>query len=222
MRIRSVSDITTRQTGADIVAAAYPARYYALYDRAATGVTPVIAAIDTQAPDTKVNTLPAAGDMIALTADQYAMAQGANNIRVRNGALLYPARYYVRYDTTAAQPTDITGWFDTWALSDVSLLPDAGQMLAVSPADWSNPEIHAPSGKGVLDGRIVDYKAPVPLSMQAQDEQAWIQQQESRAFVRGQKFTAGMLAYADAIEAIADGTDTASTKLPDRPTDIMS
>ncbi|MCG4260768.1 hypothetical protein K6W36_09230 [Acetobacter senegalensis] len=216
------STTATPKTGADIVKAAYPARYYAQYDTSATGVTHATAVIDTQASDTKVNALPAASDMIALTADQYVMAQGANNIRIQNGALLYPARYYVRYDTTAAQPTDITGWFDTWALSDVSLLPDAEQMLAVSQADWNNPEIHAYSGKGVQDGKIVDYTPPVPLPIQAQGEQTWIASQASMAAAMGETFTSDMKAYVKAVQAIADGADTTSTKLPDRPTDIMS
>ncbi|OUL64712.1 hypothetical protein HK16_02385 [Acetobacter senegalensis] len=144
-------------------------------------------------------------------------------MHAQNGKLLHPARYYASFDLSAAHPTPVLGWYDTWAMTDVASVPAATDMIAVSARDWADiTAFRKPNGRGVQDGKIIDYTPPVPLSVQAQTEQGWIQQQESRAFVRGQKFTVEMLAYADAIDAIADGTDTASTKLPDRPATIMS
>ncbi|WP_238706754.1 hypothetical protein, partial [Acetobacter tropicalis] len=210
-------------TGAALIASAYPARYYAQYDRAATGITLVTSLVDTQADDARINALPAAADMIALTPAQWSLARGAPSIHVQDGKLLHPARYYASFDLSAAQPTPVLGWYDTWAMSNVASVPAATDMIAVSAGDWADiTTFRKPNGRGVQDGEIVDYTPPIPLSVQAQTELAWIQQQESRAFVRGQKFTAEMLAYADTIEVIADGTDTTSTKLPDRPANIMS
>ncbi|MCP1197101.1 hypothetical protein NKW84_14700 [Acetobacter senegalensis] len=210
-------------TGAALIASAYPARYYAQYDRAATGITLVTGLVDVQADDAKINTLPAAADMTALTPEQWALAQQAPFIHMQNGKLVHPARYYASFDLSAAQPTPVLGWYDTWAMSNVASVPAATDMISVSARDWADiTAFRKPNGRGVQDGKIIDYTPPVPLSALAQTEQGWIQQQESRAFVRGQKFTAEMLAYADAIEAIADGTDTTSTKLRDRPTNIMS
>lgn len=210
-------------TGAALIASAYPARYYAQYDRSATGITLVTGLVDTQADDARINALPAAADMIALTPAQWSLAQRAQSIHVQDGKLLHPARYYASFDLSAAQPTPVLGWYDTWAMSNVANVPAASDMIAVTEKDWDDiTAFRKSNGRGVQDGKIIDYTPPVPLSVQAQAEQSWIQQQESRAFVRGQKFTAEMLAYADAIEAIAEGTDTASTRLPDRPATIMS
>lgn len=73
----------TTLTGAGLIASAYPARYYAQYDRTAAGITPVTALIDTLADATVVNALPAAADMVALTTDQWALAQTALSLHVR-------------------------------------------------------------------------------------------------------------------------------------------
>lgn len=216
-----MTDTNTAQTGADIVAAAYPARYYAQYDRTAAGITLVTGIVDTQAHDAKINALPAAADMVPLTREQYDNAGNATNIQVSNGALLYPDRYYARYDHTAEQPTGVTGWFDTWSLSDTSFLPRAADMVALSASDWSSTSRNS-GGKGVQDGKIIDYTPPVPLAERAGSELIWVTTQATMAAAMGETFTPEMKAYVQAIKAIADGTDTASTKLPDRPTNIMS
>ena len=80
-------------------------------------------------------------------------------------------------------------------------------------------------GSGVQSGAIVAYTAPavaVPLKTQAQSAQAWINQQATLAVAMGEVFTSDMTAYAKAIAAIANGTDTTSTTLPARPADVMA
>ncbi|WP_061488006.1 hypothetical protein [Acetobacter tropicalis] len=132
----------------------------------------------------------------------------------------YPERYYARYDTKAAQPTVVTGWFDTWGMSDVSGLPNASEMIAVPRENFQD---HATSGVGVQDGRLISYTAPAPIKDLAGYElTGWVASQASMASAMGETFTSDMKAYVKAVQAIADGTDTASTKLPDRPTGIMT
>ncbi|GBQ09516.1 hypothetical protein [Acetobacter cerevisiae] len=84
---------TASLTGAAVIAAAWPARYYAAYDTTATSITRVTALYDVQSPQTVVQNLPAAVTMIALTEDQWALTAGAQTIWVQGGAILYPARY---------------------------------------------------------------------------------------------------------------------------------
>lgn len=138
----------------------------------------------------------------------------------------YPARYYASYDTSAAQPTSVTGWYDVWSMSDVSNVPAASTMIAISESDWNNTStFHLPIGKGVQNGEIIDYTPPavvVPLATQAQSEMSgWISQQASIAVAMGETFTADMKTYVKTIQAIATGADKTSTTLPTRPTDVI-
>lgn len=74
----------------------------------------------------------------------------------------YPARYYARFSATAATPTtgEITGWFDTWSLSDVSFLPAAADMIPVTAAQWADEKtFRLPTGRMVENGAIVDIPA---------------------------------------------------------------
>lgn len=69
----------------------------------------------------------------------------------------YPARYYVRY---TAATGDITGWFDTWEMQDVSFLPSASDMIPVTAAQWADTDtFRVPVGKSVVNGEIVNTPA---------------------------------------------------------------
>lgn len=138
---------------------------------------------------------------------------------------IYPNRYYASYDTTATQPTIVTGWYNTWAMSDVSNVPKASDMIAMTETEWNDPTFRIPVGKGVKDGIIIDYTPPVvpiPLTSQAQNAMTWVNQQATIATAMGETFTADMKNYVSALRAIINGTDTTSTQLPTQPTDVMN
>ncbi|GBQ53592.1 hypothetical protein ACM0P6_04975 [Komagataeibacter sucrofermentans] len=135
---------------------------------------------------------------------------------------LYPNRYYVAYDKTAAQPTPVTARYDMSVYGSLAGLPAAADLLALTPEQWAALPTH---GIGVQNGAIIDYTPPappVPLQTQAKNAQAWITQQANLAAAMGETFTADMKAYVLAINAIASGTDTTSTALPAQPTDVMT
>lgn len=138
---------------------------------------------------------------------------------------LYPARFYASYDTKAAQPTQVTGWYDTWSMGTTDGIPVAGDMIPISQEDWDNRSVfRMPVGRGVENGKIVDYTPPlvnVPIKDQATNELIWINQQASLAMAMGETFTSDMRAYVSTVRALSNGTQTA-TELPSRPTDIMS
>lgn len=216
----------TNLTGSEVIATAWPARYYAAYDTTATGVTLVTALYDVQSAQTVVQNLPAAATMIALTEDQWTMANGAKSIWVQSGSLLYPARYYASYDTTAAQPTPVVGWYDTWGLSSVSDVPAASSMLPISASDWANTTtFHIPT-RGVQDGKIIDYTppaAPVPLATQAQSALASARQTVWDEYGSLNETTPdNWVTYLKALMAIANGTDTTSQALPVHPADGLT
>lgn len=134
----------------------------------------------------------------------------------------YSSRYYVLYDTTAPQPTDIIGWVDIEDISTTEGLPAESDMIPVTPEQWADPAFHAPHGKGVLNGTIVDYTAPISLGVSAAEELSWIQEQATLATAMGQVFTEDMKKYVKSVQSIVTGTDTTSTLLPMRPTDIAA
>ena len=213
---------TASLTGAAVIAAAWPARYYAAYDTTATGITKITALYDVQSPQTVVQNLPAAATMIALTEDQWALTAGAQTIWVQGGALLYPARYYAGYDTAAAQPTSVTGWYDTWTLTSVASVPAAGTLIAVSRQDWADTTaFRLPTGRGVQDGKIIDYTPPappVPLATQATNALAAAASATWANYgAMGVAVPQTWIAYQKALKAIADGTDTTSATLPAEP-----
>lgn len=136
---------------------------------------------------------------------------------------LYPNRYYASYDTSATQPTPVTGWYDTWGMSSVSEVPAASDMIPVSEADWNNTTtFRLPVGKGVNDGKIIDYTAPstpLPLKTQAQSALATARTYVSNNYTMLNEATpAEWVTYLKALMAIANGTDTTSTVLPTAPT----
>lgn len=222
----------TTATDLSAIKAAYPSQYYGQYDTTQTGITTLSAVLDVwngvtvSGASFNVPELPAASSLVPLTADQFALAKSASNIWVQNGALVYAARYYASYDTTASQPTPVTGWYDTWGMSSIAKVPAPSAMIVVSADDWNDTEsFRLPTGKGVQNGEIIDYTPPavvVPLATQAQSEMSgWIAQQASMAAAMGETFTASMKAYVKAVRAIATGEDKTSTTLPTRPTDIF-
>lgn len=134
---------------------------------------------------------------------------------------LYPDRYYASYDTTASQPAPITGWWDTWDMSTVANVPNAADMIPVSEDDWKDTsKFRLTIGRGVQDGKIVDYTVPVvpvPLTIQASNAMTWVNQQASLVSAMGETFSDTGKAYVKALQAIISGVDTTSTALPARP-----
>lgn len=134
----------------------------------------------------------------------------------------YPARYYASYDTTAPQPTPVTGWYDTWDMSSVSNVPAATDMIPISETDWNNDDtFRLPVGRGVLNGKIIDYTpppTPVPLKTQAQSALATARQTVWDEYGSINEATPDVwVTYLKALMAIANGTDTTSTTLPTAP-----
>lgn len=213
--------MTSSLSGAAVIAAAWPARYYAAYDVAATGVTLVTALYDVQSELTLVQKLPAASTMIALTEAQWDLATGATRIWVQNGALLYPDRYYAAYDTTAVQPTIVTGWYDTWGMTSVANVPPVSRLIAVSAADWDNSDFRVPIGRGVQSGAIIAYTPPappVPLKTQARNALVTAASTTWANFgSMGLAVPQAWVDYQTALKAIVTGTDTTSTELPAEP-----
>ncbi|MDF7675078.1 hypothetical protein PT277_05175 [Acetobacteraceae bacterium ESL0709] len=133
----------------------------------------------------------------------------------------YPARYYASYDVKAPQPTSVTGWYDTWSLSSVAQVPPASEMIAMTEEEWNDQtNFRLPCGRGVQDGKIIDYQAPpapVPLKDQAQSTLAFIQSQAPMIVAMGESFGEQTKAYIKALNAIIDGSDTTITELPAKP-----
>lgn len=132
---------------------------------------------------------------------------------------VYPGDCLAAYDSTGA----ITAWIDCKQFSEKPVwMPDTSATVAVTAAQW---QARVSSFWRVENGELVIYTpAPVivPLKTQAQNAQAWIQQQANLTAAMGEVFTAEMKAYVKAIAAIANGTDTTSTALPAQPTDVMA
>ena len=134
----------------------------------------------------------------------------------------YPDRYYASYDLTATQPTPVTGWYDTWGMSSVDNVPKASDMIVVSETDWNNENFRLPIGKGVKDGKIIDYTAPppvIPLKDQAESllktQQAYVMQNYT---ILNEATPDAWVTYLKALIAISNGTDTTSKTLPTAPT----
>lgn len=214
--------MTSSLSGAAVIAAAWPDRYYAAYDVAATGVTLVTALYDVQSELTLVQKLPAASTMIALTETQWELATGATHIWVQNGALLYPDRYYAAYDTTAVQPTIVTGWYDTWGMTSVANVPPVSRLIAVSAENWDDVSgFRLSFGRGVQNGVIIDYTPPAPpVRLKTQARNALVAAASTTWANFGSMGLAVPQAWVDyqtGLKAIVTGTDTTSTELPAEP-----
>jgi hypothetical protein len=72
---------------------------------------------------------------------------------------------YAYFDSTAAQPTPVLGWYDT-GLLDYPSLPTAADLLEITPAQWEN-RFNTPFVSG---GTLVGY-TPAQLLAQAQATQ---------------------------------------------------
>nr|WP_298794638.1 hypothetical protein [uncultured Acetobacter sp.] len=134
----------------------------------------------------------------------------------------YPARYYAAYNTTAPHPTPVTGWYDTGSMSSLVNVPPAANLIAITAEDWANTtSFRLPTGRGVMDGRIVDYTVPVlpvPLSVQAELALATARQTVWAEFGALNDPTPDVwVTYLKALRAIAQGQDTSSTVLPEAP-----
>lgn len=131
----------------------------------------------------------------------------------------YPDRYYASYDTTATQPTQVTGWYDTWDMSSLEGVPAASSMVVVTEAQWNDATFHLPIGKGVKDGVIVDFMPTAPLTTQASyalsSARTYVQNNYT---ILNEATPDEWVAYLKALMAIANGTDTTSTALPSAPT----
>lgn len=170
--------------------------------------------VDTPAADTQEN--DASTNVSGSATDQTTTAESS----IKE---LYPQRYYAGYDITAAQPTIVLGWYDTWDMNDVSNIPKASDMIAISESDWNNTStFRLTHGRGVYDGKILDYTppvAPIPLSVQATSALA-----DARSYVMNNYAILNLptpntwVTYLKALMNIADGTDTTSTSLPTAPT----
>lgn len=132
----------------------------------------------------------------------------------------WPDRYYASYDTTASQPTQVTGWYDVWSMSDTSSVPSASEMIAISEADWNNQEtFRLPVGRGVEDRKIIDYTPAIPLKTQAQYALTSARTYISNNYTMINEATpTEWVTYLKALMAIANSTDTTSTTLPTAPT----
>ena len=122
----------------------------------------------------------------------------------------YPARYYAA--------TDKPGWFDTWDLSDLTHVPPANELLALTEAEWLQNRGTSKVGK---DGALVDFITPaiaLPLSEQAAAALALARQHVTNAYALLNEATPdAWVAYLRALAAIANGTDTTSAALPEAP-----
>nr|WP_279183901.1 hypothetical protein [Acetobacter syzygii] len=229
---------TTATTALAVIQAAYPAQYYGQYDTTVSTVTKLTAVIDVwngvTITGSQINVLglPAVSTLVPLTADQFNLAKSARNMWVQAGKLLWPERYYASYDTTAAQPTSVTGWFDAWTVGggDATVppatLPDVSGLIAVTSAQWNDLTFHAPAGKGVKDGAIIDYTppaAPVPLATQATTALAAARTYVNNTYTMLNDATPdAWVTYLKALMAIAAGTDTTSTVLPEQPATVTT
>lgn len=135
----------------------------------------------------------------------------------------YPNQYYASYDTTATQPTPVTGWYDTWNMSSVANIPAAADMITLTADQWA---ARLPMGQGVQNGTIVAYTAPVaaiPLATQAQNALTAAASATWQAYgMYGATVPSDVVTYLNALKAIANDTDTTSTTLPAVPADLTS
>lgn len=129
---------------------------------------------------------------------------------------IYPARYYATFDKPCA-------WFDTWAMSNPDVIPPLTDLYAMTHEEWeAKGGDNGSLSMAVIDGKLIKYVQNVSVQHHAENEILWINQQASLASVMGETFTEDMKNYVKSVRAIAAGTDTTSTSLPTRPTDIMS
>lgn len=109
----------TSETVLELLKSNYPSQYYGIPSSDASVISLAVnvwAAIDVSGQPHNVTTLPSSSALVPLTEAQFSLLIGSTNVTLdpESLALLYPNRYYAEFDTSAAQPTGVTGWFDTW------------------------------------------------------------------------------------------------------------
>ncbi|NVN02236.1 MULTISPECIES: hypothetical protein [Asaia] len=135
------------------------------------------------------------------------------------GSNTWASQYYATLDKPC-------GYYDLSVFTSLENVPPESDLFALTADQWAaRMDGMSVLSKAVVDGVWGDYVTPippVPLKTQANDALTWIASQASMASAMGETFTADMKSYVKAVQAIANGTDTTSTALPYRPTDIMS
>lgn len=218
---------TTTTAMQDFLRQQYPAQFYGFIYPSSAVLDFCLDVWTNTASDNRIydmTALPSASDLIAMTAQEFALLKGSArvDVDVDKKALIYPARYYAGYDTSAAQPTQVTHWFDTWDMGSTASVPALGALVALTESHW---DARMTGPQGVQSGSLVDYTpkpAPIPLEIQANNELQWVSGQASMASAMGETFTDEMKSYVKAVQAIANGTDTTSAALPQRPDNIMA
>lgn len=122
----------------------------------------------------------------------------------------YPARYYAA--------TDKPGWFDTWDLSDLTHVPSADELMALTEAEWQQ---YRGTSKIGQNGQLVDFITPaavLSMSDQASAALALARQHVTNTYALINEVTPDeWVTYLKALTSIANGTDTTSTTLPTAP-----
>lgn len=135
----------------------------------------------------------------------------------------YPAPYYASFDINAAQPTPVTGWYNIRAMSSLDNVPPASSMIPLTEEQWNSyPYDLKACGLGVMGGKIVNYRAPIPpipITTQAQNALDTIMSKASWVIARGQKFGPQTNYYIDSLIDITSGKITPQT-LPECPSDL--
>lgn len=128
----------------------------------------------------------------------------------------YPSQYYVSYDTDGKP----TGWYDTWNMSSVALVPAASEMLALTVDEWNSRIVDGfMHPKLIKGGKLIDGTLPVPTL--AQQASAALTTAKKNVYnnygILNEPTPDAWVTYLKALMALANGTDTTSTALPSAP-----
>ncbi|NSL92908.1 hypothetical protein [Acetobacter syzygii] len=209
-----------------LIKSAYPAQYYATKGENALSTLMDIwdgKTITGQTVD--LLSIPAVSSLVALSAAQWALASvpsvtGQFNVFLTGSAITYPDRYYCDKNSPCAV-------YDMWGFSSAATSPALADLYPITADAYADRQQNPRQQYyNTTTGALADYVPPVvvvPLAERAAAEiSGWVQSQINYAAAMGEVFSDAMKTYVKAISAIANGTDTTSTTLPDRPTVIMS
>lgn len=209
-----------------LIKSAYPAQYYATKgENALSTLMDVWNGKTITAQTVDLLSIPAVSSLVALSAAQWALASvpsvtGQFNIFVTGSAITYPDRYYCDKNSPCAV-------YDMWGFSSAATSPALADLYPITADAYADRQQNPRQQYyNTTTGALADYVPPVvvvPLAERAAAEiSGWVQSQINYAAAMGETFSDPMKTYVKAISAIANGTDTSSTVLPDRPTVIMS